>query len=30
MDTIAFKTIYLQKNKGLGNALRVALKNCSC
>ena len=30
MDTIAFKTIYLQENKGLGNALRVALKNCSC
>ncbi len=28
MDTIAFKTIYLQENKGLGNALREALKNC--
>lgn len=29
MDAIDFKTIYLQENKGLGNALRVALKNCS-
>ena len=26
---IMFKTIYLPKNKGLGNALKVALENCS-
>lgn len=29
MDTITFKPIYLEHNKGLGNAMREALTNCS-
>ena len=28
-DTIAFKPIYLPENKGLGNALKEALSNCT-
>jgi hypothetical protein len=28
-EVIAFKPIYLPQNKGLGNALKEALANCS-